>query len=118
MNCPFSRKVWFGSNINIKFPESPEFEFQDWLRQFIQTTDAATIIYAASVIYNLWYARNKLIFEDYKTNIEDILNYINKTIHEYQICNKINNIPNMMHKLTSTHNQQTQHTVPTRWRKP
>jgi len=64
MNCIYARKVWFGSNLSIKFPEEPEYEFKDWLHYLISTADAETIIYAASTIYNIWFARNKIIFEN------------------------------------------------------
>jgi hypothetical protein len=117
MNCPFAQRVWFGSNINIKVPDSPEFDFKDWLRSLIQITKAETIICAASVIYNLWYARNKLIFDNYASSIEDTMSHIRKTIQEYKTCNNINNQSSMMQAIFK-HKHHNQSANSTRWRKP
>jgi len=106
MNCPFAQRVWFGSNINIKFPDNPQYDSKDWLRNLIQQTNAETITYDASVIYNLWYTKNKLIFDNYASSIEDTISRISKTIQEYRICNNINNQSSMMQKTSSSHKQQ------------
>jgi len=29
MECPFAKKVWFGSKLNIKFPEKSAYDFKD-----------------------------------------------------------------------------------------
>lgn len=118
MDCPFARKVWFGSNINIKLPKVPEFEFQDWLRNMFQTTNAEILIYISSVIYNLWYARNMLIFEDVNNSEKDILNIISKTIKDYMICNDINNKQNSMQQSNSRNHNQQQRAKMNGWKKP
>jgi len=79
MECPFARKIWFGSNINIKFPEQTEYDFKEWIQEFMITKDAEMLIYTASLIYNPWFARNKFIFESSIIS-EDVLNIIGKNV--------------------------------------
>lgn len=47
MECPYARKVWFGSTLNIKFPDYTEYNFSDWLYEFILTQDNSTLIYTS-----------------------------------------------------------------------
>lgn len=107
MNCNFARKVWFRSILNINFSKNPEYEFKDWLHHLIATTDEETIIYAASTIYNLWFARNKLIFEDKLTTEEEVIQQINKNLQEYKSCALINNKLETMqqHPIVSNHSR-------------
>jgi hypothetical protein len=117
MECPFSRKIWFGFNLNIKFPDHPVYDFKDWLKHIILNTDSETLIYTVSVVYNLWFTRNKFIFEDSKSNAEDILDLIRRKVHDYKTCNTINQAAEtMMHNQMTSHNRHQQSRAVT-WRK-
>jgi len=80
--------------------------------------DTETLIYAASVIYNLWFARNKFIFEGiYKTE-EEIIVLISRCIHDYQTCNAINNKAEMMKTSHVSNSHHCHNLRKAKWRKP
>jgi ribonuclease HI len=118
MECPFARKVWFGSRINIKFPDNTSPNFKDWLHYLIATTDAETIIYAASIIYNLWFARNKLIFEEINRNEVEVLDLTIKSIQDYKACNTINNKAEEMKTTHASNSDSRRRAKSSKWRKP
>jgi len=116
MECNFARKVWFGWNLTIKFPESSEYDFKDWLINLISTTNSETIIYATSITYNLWFSRNKFLFENTKVTEEEVIQHSSKTIQDYKKFSSINMAAeDMQHHKISTH--QTRQSKGA-WKKP
>jgi len=85
---------------------------------FILTTNPDTLIYTASVIYNILFARNKLVFEDNNSNEEDTLELICRNVHDFKICNTITHeTDTMVHNHSTAQNRQHQNRKTT-WRKP
>jgi hypothetical protein len=124
MECDGATRVWFGSNLGIKFSTNQK-QFLDWLFYCISTLKEEDICFLAAVIYGLWWARNKMVFENYDMEDTTIIEKAYASVLEYQRVNlsKPNN------EQTSSNNHQrttriarTQHRNNllnnTKWRKP
>jgi len=64
MECTYSVKVWFGSQLNIKKIYQPVQDFTTMITDNILHQKRDIIIQLAALTYNLWHARNQAIFED------------------------------------------------------
>jgi hypothetical protein len=87
MNCDMAHRVWFGSSLGINFT-AKHTNFIDWLYYCLTTLKEEELCYLAAIIYGIWYARDKLVFEN--TDIDDnrIIAQAYSSIKEYQIANK------------------------------
>ncbi|KAK2395425.1 hypothetical protein QL285_057163 [Trifolium repens] len=89
--CSRITKVWFGSKLNINLSQGSSLSFKDWLRYAISNIqDDYTISYIASIIYNIWQARNQHIYDGIDVNEEDIINKAQKCLTEFQQTNQAN----------------------------
>lgn len=85
MECPNNVKVWFGSNLTLRFSDQPNQSFQDWLLDTIIHKDNDTIIRTATIIYHIWFVRNLRVFEDRMLPEEAIFKQAEQSIHDFQL---------------------------------
>jgi hypothetical protein len=88
MQCPKVARIWFGSSLTIKFPDQPNPNFIDWLYEFIIYNDESALISIASILYNIWHARNIKVYEDKDLLEEDIILRADRNIHEFLLATK------------------------------
>jgi hypothetical protein len=98
MECDRVTRVWFGSNLGIKFSTNQK-QFLDWLFYCLTSLKEDDICYLAALIYGIWWARNKLVFEEYDTKDKAIIDYAYSSVQDYQRLNKQmdNNTNNNQH---------------------
>jgi hypothetical protein len=83
MHCDRSSKVWFGSQLGIKF-DSSQTSFADWVTYSINHLKEENIILLAAIIYGIWYARNQQVFEGRDILEWDTIAKASQSIIEYQ----------------------------------
>lgn len=64
MSCERTQRVWFGSQLSIRFPDNSTINFSDWLFDAISNQTEEIIIKISAITYSIWHARNKAIFEN------------------------------------------------------
>lgn len=124
MECDRVTRVWFGSNLGIKFSTNQK-QFLDWLFYCISTLKDEDICFLTAIIYGLWWARNKMVFENYDIEDKVIIEKAYASVLEYQRVNLSN--PNNEHTSNNNHQRSTQitriqhknnHSNNIKWRKP
>jgi hypothetical protein len=124
MECDRATRVWFGSNLGIKFSMN-QTQFMEWLFYCISTLKKEDICFIAAIIYGIWWARNKMVFDNYDMEDKAIIEKAYASVLEYQRVNMSK--PNNEH--TSSYNYQrttqiarnqhrTNQLINTKWRKP
>lgn len=83
MDCSKTKKVWFGSQLSIRIPNSTDRNFKDWLYEIITTIDKQSITQVAALTYNIWHARNQAVFEDQIIPEETIIHRAQSSIQAY-----------------------------------
>ncbi|WJX55042.1 hypothetical protein P8452_40859 [Trifolium repens] len=83
MHCDRSSKVWFGSQLGIKF-DSSQTSFADWVTYAINHLKEENIIHLAAIIYGIWYARNQQVFEGRDILEWDTIAKASQSITEYK----------------------------------
>ncbi|KAK2442832.1 hypothetical protein QL285_013988 [Trifolium repens] len=119
MECDRSTQVWFGSKLGIKF-SSNHSNFIDWLFHCVTTLNEEDLGYVAAIIYGIWWARNKQVFEDYNMEEKDILDYANSSVRDYQQSNKLENqhTNNNQHHARRHHTHNLRNAQQVKWRRP
>jgi hypothetical protein len=119
-DCPIATKVWFGSQLNINTQAIPTINFQDWLSHMIITAEEDITVYIASIIYGLWFARNKKVFEDKDITEDVIISTAWKVIQDFKQTKSINYSPDTSfnHHQTGNNNRMHNHNNQIRWTKP
>lgn len=64
MECPRAQMIWFGSNLGINFSANNNQNFKEWLSMVINNMKEDIIIQTIAIAYGIWYARNKMVFEN------------------------------------------------------
>jgi hypothetical protein len=120
VNCPSVSKVWFGTSLNIKFPQQDLINFKEWLIYVIQSTkEEEIIIQIAAIIYNIWQARNSLVFDNHKVTEEDIINRAYRNIQDYQSANNNKDQPiNKSHARNNNDRRSSNHIITQKWNRP
>jgi ribonuclease HI len=90
MSCSRAHRVWFGSSLGIRFNTSHT-SFTDWLIYCISTLKEEDLCTIASITYGIWFARNKMVFDNYDIEEKDIINKATSAIRDYQLANIIDN---------------------------
>jgi hypothetical protein len=78
--------VWFGSILGIKFTPSHT-NFIDWLFYCLATLKEEELCVITALIYGIWFARNKMVFENQDTDDKDIVDKATSAILDYQTAN-------------------------------
>jgi len=81
------QKVWFGSNLGIKFPETPTIQFQEWITSTILDMNGQVSAQVVSIAYTIWHARNISIHENQDLPEEEIIKRAQTCMEEYQQAN-------------------------------
>jgi hypothetical protein len=86
MECKRVNKIWFGSALGIKFNNSHS-SFIDWLCYCLSTLKEEELCVIASITYGIWFARNKIVFDNHDTEDTDIIDKATTAILDYQNAN-------------------------------
>jgi hypothetical protein len=73
-DCDRARRVWFGCGLGINFI-SNQGSFTDWLLYCISTLKMEELCHLSAIIYGIWFARNKLVFDNIDTDDKEIIHY-------------------------------------------
>jgi hypothetical protein len=118
MECDKAAHVWFGSNLGINFTSNHS-NFLDWLFYCVSNLKEEDICFVTAIIYGLWWARNKLVFDNYDMEDKAIIDYAYSSVRDYQRLNKQEpyNLNNNQQRSRNNNlrNHNNQHT---KWRKP
>jgi hypothetical protein len=83
MDCNRANRIWFGSYLGIKFNPN-HMSFIDWLFYCLATLKEQELCYIAAITYGIWFARNKMVFENLELEDRVIINMATTTIQDYQ----------------------------------
>ncbi|XP_019183949.1 PREDICTED: uncharacterized protein LOC109178853 [Ipomoea nil] len=59
--CDFAKNIWNKSNLTI--PNIVTNVFHDWFGELLNVLDSDGMLYAAAILYNVWRARNRAVWE-------------------------------------------------------
>jgi hypothetical protein len=120
MHCDRSSKVWFGSQLGIKF-DNTQTSFADWVTYSINHLKEENITHLAAIIYGIWFARNQQVFEDKDIEEWDTIGKASQSITDYQQATSREGPrqPNNRSQRPNSHYQQTANSTRIhRWSKP
>jgi hypothetical protein len=92
-----SLPVSIGSTLNLKILEQPISDFKDWLTYSIINLKEEVLIQIASVVYNIWQARNQSIYEGKFVPEEDIIQRSSRCVSDFIQANSPDLNLNMQH---------------------
>jgi hypothetical protein len=81
MGCDRAAHVWFGSNLGVKFTPNQS-NFLDWLFYCISTLKEEDLVVITTIIYGIWWARNKLVFENYDMDDKAIIDHAYSSVRD------------------------------------
>ncbi|CAJ2628189.1 unnamed protein product [Trifolium pratense] len=129
MQCRHAAKIWFGSKLGIRF-DIRHVDFTEWLGYAITQLNENDLSYVAAILYNIWFARNQMVFNFHNIGEDMVINNAAISLHEYKKANMDELSTNCTNsKCASKRNKQNQHnyngnrrqqnmTTTTRWKKP
>jgi hypothetical protein len=119
MGCDRAAHIWFGSNLGIIFTPNHS-NFLDWLFYCITTLKEEDLVAISAIIYGIWWARNKMVFDNYDMEDKAILEQAYSSIHDYQRMNQseLNKLGNTTQSSSNRNNHNYRHNLHTTWRKP
>jgi hypothetical protein len=119
MGCDRAAHVWFGSNLGVNFTPNHS-NFLEWLFYCINTLKEEDLVVVTAIIYGIWWARNKLVFENYDMEDKAIIDHAYSSVRDYQRMNKRElykpNNTNQRSSNNNTRNHRNNHQ--SKWRKP
>jgi hypothetical protein len=84
----------------------------------INTVEENIIIYKASIAYNIWFARNKKIFEDKDISEDDTISKACQVVQEFKQANLTNYNPDTDNQQAGKHTTSQNSNNKVRWTKP
>jgi hypothetical protein len=119
MGCDRAARVWFGSNLGINFTSNHS-NFLDWLFYCISNLKEKDLVSIAAIIYGLWWARNKLVFDNYVMDEKTIIKHAYSSVRDYQPMNKQErlNPPNINQRSSNNNTRNYRNNQHIKWRKP
>ncbi|KAK2400574.1 Ribonuclease H superfamily protein [Trifolium repens] len=119
MHCEHVSKVWFGSKLSINF-HNTQASFAEWLRFAIINLKKEDLIYIASIIYGIWYARNQQVFENKTLTDTEVLRIADTNIHDYIIATNNDDLyhPSKGQPRSTSHQQGATRNRSNQWRRP
>jgi hypothetical protein len=107
-DCDRARRVWFGCALGINF-SSIQGSFTDWLLYCISSLKMEDLSHLSAIVYGIWFARNKLVFDNKDTDDKDIIEKALTSTMDYQKANlnpnKQENGNNIKNNSNNNHNQ-------------
>jgi hypothetical protein len=82
MHCERATRIWFGSNLNLKFDNSHN-SFADWIIYIINSLRDEEIRYIAAITYGIWFARNQHAFNQHDIEDMEVITKANTSIHDF-----------------------------------
>jgi hypothetical protein len=127
MECNKASRIWFGSYLGIKF-NSTHRSFNDWLLYCLTNLKEEELCQIAAITYGIWFARNKMVFENHDLEDSFIIIMATNTIQDYQNAmtstQNNNNRDHNNYRTNNNHdnsrrntNRNNQHTNQ-KWKKP
>jgi hypothetical protein len=129
MECHKANRIWFGSYLGINFNPTHR-SFIDWLIYCLANLKEDELCYIAAIIYGIWFARNKKVFETHDLEDSTIINMATTTIQDYQkamatMQNKNSNNQNNNNSRNSDnpsiarrYTNNSNHNLNHKWKKP
>jgi hypothetical protein len=119
MHCERATRIWFGSNLNLKFDNSHN-SFADWIIYIINSLRDEEIRYIAAITYGIWFARNQHAFNQHDIEDMEVITKANTSIHDFILATNSNYQQQNNNRTRSTNNHQQPRATNrnTKWRKP
>jgi hypothetical protein len=131
MDCNRANKVWFGSILGTRF-NSTHTNFIDWLLYCLSNLKEEELCVIASLTYSIWFARNRIVFDNHDTEDKDIIDKATSAILDYQTANLNHTSSDPTNRITSRddnnydnnsrntnqHQQRDNQHANQRWKKP
>jgi len=83
MTCQYISRTWYGSQLNLKITEQPFADIKDWIAHVILDLKEDVVIHIASMLYNIWQARNQAIYEEKFIPEEIIIERASRCINDF-----------------------------------
>ncbi|XP_045831362.1 uncharacterized protein LOC123922707 [Trifolium pratense] len=84
MDCEWTKKVWFASPLILNLNLNHLTEFYDWITYMINNTDKECMEKIVAIIYEIWNARDQLVFQENDLPPQEISVIALRRLHEYQ----------------------------------
>jgi hypothetical protein len=119
MHCLHATKIWFGSKMGVIF-DHRHTSISYWIRHALNSLNEEDLIYMAAVLYGIWFARNRKVFEDKDIEEERVILNAAKSINEYQNSTRSEDFKshNTRHSRSSNLRQRQRSTTNNYWNKP
>ena len=63
IGCYWEKQAWFASPLTINF-DTNNTSFINWLSKLLSTSNKDTMVTVAAITYQIWHARNNLVFQN------------------------------------------------------
>ncbi|KAJ1389468.1 Ribonuclease H domain [Sesbania bispinosa] len=116
LRCDWTRAFWFAGHPSLSPSSNPDLRFKDWLREKLSLLkdlgdqSASTSTELAFSLWNIWKARNNVVFKDDHVNIERVISRNKEEFSEYIYANSPTSQANPTSNLARERN--------TSWRPP
>jgi hypothetical protein len=118
MRCDRAAHVWFGSNLGVNFTPNHSY-FLEWLFYCITSLNEEDLVAISAIIYGIWWARNKLVFDNYDMEDKAIIDQAYSSIKDYQQMNNHELYKkDIINKRSSNYNNRYRNNKPLKWSKP
>lgn len=88
IDCKYAKECWHEVGLNFDMRE--EEYAHAWLLNMMTSAPNDILIKISTVIWGIWFARNKLIFERKNMSPSFVISWSKKQVEEWQIANKRN----------------------------
>jgi ribonuclease HI len=78
------KQVWFASPLNINFENHHSINFTDWLQDTITHAKQDSIEFISTLCYQIWKARNLLIFQQKNIPVMETIQQASTTLQEFK----------------------------------
>jgi hypothetical protein len=118
MGCDRAAHVWFGSNLGVKFTPNHS-NFLEWLFYCITSLNEEDLVAISAIIYGIWWARNKLIFDNYDMEDKAIIDQASSSIKDYQRMNNHGlHKQDITNKHSTSYKSRSRNNKAAKWSKP
>lgn len=96
LDCDFASVVWF-VGFGLRVREAAQMTFTDWVFHIAQKMDVHSFDLFLMLVSNIWYARNKLMWQGIEPIPLEILSITESWLHSYQhgMCRQRRGIPRL-----------------------
>ncbi|KAK2367272.1 putative mitochondrial protein [Trifolium repens] len=105
--CEWARQVWFGCPLTITTSNVQTQSFPDWLSYMLINSTKECMQTISTVIYSIWIARNKRIFQNKSIPAKDVVAQAMKNLSEYRRHWIENRLSKSTHATSGTRNNKS-----------